>query len=225
MSTVSNDVYSSLGLTGASNSSSKSTSKSDTLSQADFLKLMTEQLQHQDPLKPMDNSQMVSQMAQLSTVQGIGDLNTTVTGLSSSLGADQILRASTLVGHSVLVPSPNLALADGGHATGVVAAPGAGTVNFTITDANGNAVKQITAKASDAGEVAFDWDGTDAYGTRLASGKYSISATYTDSSGTDTDLSTYVKATVESATVGSDGIYLDLTGLGTAPLANVLRVS
>jgi flagellar basal-body rod modification protein FlgD len=222
MSTVSNDLYSSLGLTAVSNTSKTSSSA---LSQADFLKLMTEQLQHQDPLKPMDNSQMVSQMAQLSTVQGIGDLNSTVTGLSDSLGADQILRASALVGHSVLVPSATVPLAAEGGASGVVAASSAGIVNFTISDANGNAVKQITTNASEAGQVAFNWDGTDQSGNRLAAGKYGISASITDASGTNSALSTYVQAPVESATVGSDGIYLDLTGLGTAPLVNVLRVS
>lgn len=221
MSTVSSDLYSSLGLTSATNTSKTSSSA---LSQADFLRLMTEQLQHQDPLKPMDNSQMVSQMAQLSTVQGIGDLNSTVTGLSDSLGADQILRASALVGHSVLVPSATVPLPEEGGASGVVAAPSAGIVNFTISDANGNVVKQITTNATEAGQVAFDWDGTDQGGNRLAAGKYAITASHTDASGANSALSTFIQAPVESATVGSDGIYLDLTGLGTAPLVNVLRV-
>lgn len=221
MTTVSSDPYSGLGLTAATNTS---TASSSALSQADFLKLMTAQLQHQDPLKPMDNSQMVSQMAQLSTVQGIGELNSTVTSLSDSLGADQILRASALVGHSVLVPSATVPLAAEGGASGVVAAPAAGIVNFTISDANGNVVKQITSNASEAGQVAFNWDGTDQGGSRLAAGRYGITASLTGASGTSTALSTYVQAPVESATVGSDGIYLDLTGLGTASLVNVLRV-
>ncbi|MCC4595559.1 flagellar hook assembly protein FlgD [Xanthomonas campestris pv. phormiicola] len=223
MSTVSSDIYSSLGLTASS--ASKTTNTSSSLSQADFLKLMTEQLQHQDPLKPMDNSQMVSQMAQLSTVQGIGDLNKTVTALSSSMSTDQILRGAQLVGHKVLVPSATMPLGSEGGTTGVVAAPSAGIVNLTVTDANGNAVKQISVSASKAGEVNFSWDGTDTAGNRMPAGTYGVTATHTDSSGTNTSLSTYVQAPVESATIGSDGIYLDLTGLGTAPLANVLRVS
>ncbi|AKK67829.1 MULTISPECIES: flagellar hook capping FlgD N-terminal domain-containing protein [Xanthomonas translucens group] len=224
MSTVSNDIYSSLGLTGAS-AGKTTANKSSSLNQADFLKLMTEQLQHQDPLKPMDNSQMVSQMAQLSTVQGIGDLNKTVTALSSSMSSDQILRGAQLVGHKVLVPSATMPLGSDGGANGVIAAPGAGIVNLTVSDANGNAVKQISVNASKAGEVNFSWDGTNSAGTRLPPGTYGVSATLTDSKGTNTALSTYVQAPVESATIGSDGIYLDLTGLGTAPLANVLRVS
>jgi flagellar basal-body rod modification protein FlgD len=221
MSTVNSDIYSSLGLTA----SSASKPKTSALNQADFLKLMTEQLQHQDPLKPMDNSQMVSQMAQLSTVQGIGDLNKTVTALSDSMGTDQILRGAQLVGHKVLVPSATMPLGTTGGVDGVVAAPGAGIVNLTVSDANGNAIKQISVSASKAGEVNFNWDGTDVNGIRQAAGKYTVTATHTDSQGANTTLSTYVQAPVESATIGSDGIYLDLTGLGTAPLANVLRVS
>ncbi|MEB1527993.1 flagellar hook capping FlgD N-terminal domain-containing protein [Xanthomonas sp. WHRI 7945] len=223
MSTVSSDIYSSLGLTGSS--TSNTASKSASLNQADFLKLMTEQLQHQDPLKPMDNSQMVSQMAQLSTVQGIGDLNKTVTALSDSMSTDQILRGAQLVGHKVLVPSATMPLGAEGGVNGVIAAPGAGIVNLTVSDANGNAIKQISVNASKAGEVNFSWDGTDTNGIRQVAGKYSVTATHTDSSGTNSTLSTYIQAPVESATIGSDGIYLDLTGLGTAPLANVLRVS
>jgi len=217
------DLYKSLGLSADSNTNG--TKKEEALGQADFLRLMTEQLQHQDPLKPMENSEFLGQLAQFSTVQGIGDLNSTVNGFASAMSADQVLRGAQLVGHEVLVPSAKLALEDTGHVTGVVAAPGAGTVNFDITDANGQKVKTISVQADKAGEVAFDWDGTDANGKRMAAGTYSITATHTDTAGTDSKLSTYVQAPVESVTVGSDGLYLNLKGLGTAPIDYVLRVS
>ncbi|HBK46799.1 MAG TPA: flagellar basal body rod modification protein [Xanthomonadaceae bacterium] len=223
MSSVASDIYSSLGL--SSTSSTATTKKEESLGQADFLKLMTEQLKHQDPLKPMENSEFLGQLAQFSTVQGIGDLNTTVNGFAESLNSDQVLRGAALVGHSVLVPSAKLAIDETGSATGVVAATAAGTVNFDITDANGQFVKTISVPASAAGEVAFSWDGTDANGNRMAAGKYSVAATQTDTSGNKTSLSTYVNSPVESVTIGSDGLYLNLTGLGTTPIANVLRVS
>lgn len=223
MSTIASDIYKSLGLT--SDSSSSTQSKEASLGQADFLRLMTEQLQHQDPLKPMENSEFLGQLAQFSTVQGITDLNTSVNSFSSALSSDQVLRGAQLVGHEVLVPSAKLALDDTGSVNGVVAAPSAGTVNFDITDANGQKVKTLSVQADAAGEVAFEWDGTDANGNRMAAGTYSITATHTDTSGTDSTLSTYVQAPVESVTVGSDGLYLNLKGLGTAPIDYVLRVS
>ncbi len=221
MSTIASDIYSSLGLT----SSSSTTSKEESLGQADFLRLMTEQLQHQDPLKPMENSEFLGQLAQFSTVQGITDLNTTVNSFSSSLSSDQVLRGAQLVGHEVLVPSAKMALDDTGSVSGVVAAPSAGTVNFDITDANGTKIKTISVQASAAGEVNFSWDGTDANGNRMAAGTYGVTATHTDTSGTDSTISTYIQAPVESVTVGSDGLYLNLKGLGTAPISYVLRVS
>lgn len=219
---TSQDVYAALGLTAPN--SNASTRKS-TLDQADFLRLMTEQLQHQDPLKPMDNTQMVAQMAQMSTVQGITDLNTSVKGFQESMASDQVLRGAALVGHEVLVPSEKLVLEAEGDVSGTVAAPAAGIVTVDVTDANGSKVTSISVEASAAGEVAFKWDGKDANGKRMEPGKYSIVANHVDTAGTSTKLSTYVQAPVESVTVGSDGLYLNLKGLGTAPIDYVLRVS
>ncbi|MEG1681759.1 MAG: flagellar hook capping FlgD N-terminal domain-containing protein, partial [Stenotrophomonas sp.] len=146
---VNSDLYKSLGLT-APNTTPTSKNKGS-LDQADFLKLMTTQLQHQDPTKPMDNSQMVAQMAQLSTVQGITDLNTSVKGFQQSMASDQVLRGAALVGHEVMVPSTKVALEAEGGTSGTVAAPSAGSVTVDITDANGLKVTQLTVPANAAG--------------------------------------------------------------------------
>ncbi|CAD0338226.1 MULTISPECIES: flagellar hook assembly protein FlgD [Xanthomonas] len=221
MSTIGSDLYKTLGLS----TSSTVAKKEEALGQADFLKLMTEQLQHQDPLKPMENSAFLGQLAQFSTVQGIGDLNTKVSNFSASQSSDQVLKGAALVGHNVLVPSAQVSIDATNSAKGVVAATAAGTVNFEITDANGTFVKQLSVPSSAAGEVSFAWDGTDANGNRMAAGKYGVTATQTDTAGAKSKLATYVDAPVDSVTIGSDGLYLNLTGLGTSPLANVLRVS
>jgi len=222
MSTIANDVYASLGLAAPKATQDK---KDAALGQADFLRLMTEQLKHQDPLKPMENSAFLGQLAQFSTVQGIQDLNTQVQDFAVALGNDQVLRGAALVGHTVLVPSGKVALGGEGGASGAVAAPNAGNVLFEITDANGQKVHEFTVAAERAGEVAFAWDGTDAAGNRLPAGAYGIKATHLDTSGQATQLDTYVHGRVESVTVGADGLHLNLPGLGTAPLDYVLRVS
>lgn len=216
------DIYSALGLNAPNSDKNK---KKSTLDQADFLRLMTEQLQHQDPLKPMDNTQMVAQMAQFSQVQGITDLNNTVKGFQSAMSSDQILRGAALVGHKVLVPSPKWSLEAEGKTSGMVAAPGAGFVTVDITDANGVKVNSISVEAKAAGEVTFEWDGKDASGKRMEAGSYTIAANHVDAAGTKTKVNTYVQAPVESVTVGSDGLYLNLKGLGTAPIDYVLRIS
>ena len=220
MTTVNGDPFAALntGTTGAATTAKKA----DTLGQADFMRLMTEQLSNQDPLKPLSNSEFVAQLAQFSTVQGISDLNTTVNGFTASLTGDQVLKGASLVGHSVVVPSESLALPASGNATGLVMSPGAGKVTFEITDASGVVVDTIEADAT--GETAFSWDGVKANGERAPEGTYSIKATHTATDGTATALNTYVDATVDSVTIGSDGLYLNLPGLGTAPLDYVLRI-
>lgn len=223
MGTVDTGVYSGLGL-GAAAGAAVAERKDESLGQADFLRLMTEQLKHQDPLKPMENSAFLGQLAQFSTVQGIQDLNAMVGGFSSTMQADQILRGTTLIGREVLVPAAAMSLGDEGGAGGVVAAPGPGTVAFQVTDANGQVVRELHVQTAAGGEVAFDWDGNDAQGERLPAGQYGVSASHMDSAGGRSELSTYVRGRVQSVSVGNDGLYLDLPGLGTAPISYVLRV-
>jgi len=220
MTSIASDIYSSLGATSTGTDTKK---KTESLGQADFLRLMTEQLQHQDPLNPMENSEFLGQLAQFSTVQGIQGLQTSMDSFNGSLATDQMLRGAALVGRSVLVPSAKMSLGSEGNVNGVVAAPDAGTVTFDITDVNGQSVRKITVQAEKAGEVAFEWDGKDASGNRLAAGTYGISASI-GTGETKKDLSTYVESRVDSVTVGSDGVFLDLAGLGTAPLDYVLRI-
>ena len=220
MTSIASDIYSSLGATSTGTDAKK---KTESLGQADFLRLMTEQLQHQDPLNPMENSEFLGQLAQFSTVQGIQGLQTSMDSFNGSLATDQMLRGAALVGRSVLVPSAKMSLGSEGNVNGVVAAPDAGTVTFDITDANGQRVRKITVQAEKAGEVAFEWDGKDANGNRLAAGTYGVTATI-GTGETKKDLSTYVESRVDSVTVGSDGVFLDLAGLGTAPLDYVLRI-
>ena len=218
------DYYNSLGL-GAAAGNATEKARNDALGQADFLLLMTTQLRNQDPLKPMDNAQMVSQLAQMSTVQGIEDLNKSVSGFSNSMTNDQILKGSALVGHQVLVPSEQLALEGEGSASGLIAATQPGYLEVTITDANGEVVRTLNTRADAAGELPFHWDGNNADGQRMAAGKYSLSARFTTADGKAGDVQTYIQAPVESVTIGSDGLYLNLKNLGAAPLEQVLRVS
>ena len=221
MTTINGDPFAAIN---NASSGAATTKKADTLGQADFMRLMTEQLSHQDPLKPLSNSEFVAQLAQFSTVQGISDLNGTVNGFTAALTGDQVLKGAALVGHSVVVPSESIALPASGNASGLVMSPGAGKVTFEIKDASGIVIDTVEVDATGKGETAFAWDGLKANGERAEAGKYSIKATHTATDGTGTALNTYVDATVDSVTIGSDGLYLNLPGLGTAPLDYVLRI-
>jgi len=230
MSTITNTTYSgasasSTGSDGTSTSGTTTTSSTSSLGQADFLKLMTEQLKNQDPLKPMDNSAFLGQLAQFSTVQGIETLNTNFSTLSSSLTNDQMLKGAELVGHQVLVPSTSLAISpDGSTTDGVVIAPSAGDITVEIKNDSGETVRKLSLTATGNGEVPFSWDGKDASGNALPAGAYKATATHLTAAGASTSLNTYVNATVDSVTVGSSGLYVNLADLGSTPIDNVIRI-
>jgi len=219
MSTITGDIYNAAR-------QNPQVQRSETLGQADFLKLMTEQLKHQDPLNPMDNKEFLGQMAQFSTVQGINNMQDAMNGLAESIIGDQVLRGATLVGREVLIPAGEVTLSqDMPTFKGSVAAGVPGNVTFEIKDEAGKLVKTFNVNAEAAGEVEFAWDGTGSNGNPMPAGKYSITATQVNASGDKTDLTTYLNATVDSVSIGSDGLYLNLKGLGTAPIGHVLRVS
>ena len=226
MSTIgSNTTYTGASSTSTTSASTTSTSSTSSLGQADFLKLMTEQLKNQDPLKPLDNSAFLGQLAQFSTVQGIETLNTNFSTLSSSLTNDQMLKGAELVGHQVLVPSTSLAISpDGSTTDGVVIAPSAGDITVEIKNDSGETVRKLSLTATGNGEVPFSWDGKDASGNALPAGTYKATATHLTAAGASTSLNTYVNATVDSVTVGSSGLYVNLANLGSTPIDNVIRI-
>ncbi len=147
-----------------------------------FLKLLVAQMNNQDPLNPVDNSQVTSQMAQISTVTGISSLNTTVSQLVSQLQQSQAVQSSQLTGHMVLVPGNSLALApvnSTGSSQAMAAyggftlAQAADSVSVTVKDSTGATVRTINLGSLGAGVQDFSWDGTTDSGAQAAAGSYS----------------------------------------------------
>ena len=139
MATSFDSTLSNLGITRTSTAAATTTTKSSTsLGQSDFLKLMTAQMQNQDPFNPVDNTQMVAQMAQISTTSGISEMNTTMKAIADKLGVTSTGEALGYVGKTVLTPgSTAYGRATGGIAGSVELAGAATDVNVTISDANG----------------------------------------------------------------------------------------
>lgn len=208
----------------SSTSNTSSTSSSTSMSQADFLKLMTAQLQAQDPTNPVDNTQFVSQMAQFSQLQSSQDMVTAVDTLNSTvngaLQTSQVLGSSNLVDRQVLVPSSTLQY-DGESLSGAVNATAAGTVTVKVTDADGNVVRTMSLSAPTSGLTKFDWDGKDDDGNTLPTGNYTVTA----ASG-DTSFDTYVAGKVTAVGYGGSdvGTYLQVAGVGGVPLSQVAQI-
>ena len=141
-----------------------------------FMQLLVAQLKNQDPLNPMDNSQMTSQLAQINTVNGIQQLNTTMSSMATQNAATQ---ASSLIGRTVQVPSSNLTLASGTANFGISVPNGADDVVVTIKNASGNTVRSVDLGKMTAGSGNYTWNGKDDKGNTLADGTYAISVAAT----------------------------------------------
>src|SRR3982074_2311147 len=106
--------------TGTGTGTGAAANNATALGGTNFLTLMLAQLKNQDPTSPVDSNTFLTQLAQLSEVQGITQLNTSFSSLSNSLSPSQALQASSLLGHKVLVTSPTANLAANGTVTGAV---------------------------------------------------------------------------------------------------------
>ena len=219
------NVANGIGLTSSPATQSRM-GRSD-LTSADFLRLMTEQLKNQDPLKPLSNAEFVSQMAEMSTAQGVGDLQSAMDTMTQAINGDQALRGAALIGRTALIETDRLPLIAGPDgalsASGVAAAPGAGPVTIDITTANGALVRRLQVPAQGPGDVPFQWDGLDERGQPVAPGTYLMRATFGEGRGAQA-VGTGTMAPIESVTLDPQGMLLNLQGLGTAPLSSIRRL-
>jgi flagellar basal-body rod modification protein FlgD len=140
-----------------------------------FLTLLTAQLKNQDPTAPMDSAQMTSQLAQISTVDGIERLNKTLQTMLSDSQAAQGLQAASLVGRGVLVPGSSMNYANGAGGFGFELAGPADEVTATIKDGNGLVVRTMQLGSAAQGVQLVPWDGKADDGQVVADGKYSVS--------------------------------------------------
>jgi flagellar basal-body rod modification protein FlgD len=185
-----------------------------------FMKLLVAQMKNQDPLNPMDNAQMTSQIAQINTVGGIEKLNTTVSSLLSAFAGMQAQQAVDLVGRDVLVAGTSMTLAGGKAAGGVELAGAADAVTVDILGADGKPVRSIALGKAEAGVHTFGWDGKADDGSTAPDGKYSLRVTAT-AKGKAVDAKTLAPAHVQAVTPSATGAQLDLGSAGTQPLSAI----
>lgn len=188
-----------------------------------FLRLLTTQLKNQDPLSPMDNAQITSQLAQISTVDGITKLNTTLKGMLDNSSASQTLQAASVVGKHVLVPGSDFALAGSSAAGGFELGGDADRVEVTIKDGNGLAVRKISLGALSAGTQTFSWDGKTDTGAQAADGQYTISIAALK--GTNEVTATALQfGLVGSVANNGRGLTINVNGLGSFGLSEVRQI-
>jgi flagellar basal-body rod modification protein FlgD len=198
-----------------------------------FMTLLVTQLKNQDPMNPLDNAQVTSQLAQLQTVTGVNKLNTTLESLKSSYQSSEAMQATNLIGHGVLVEGGKVALSGGKGILGVELASDADDVQVAINDAKGNTVQTMSLGAQKAGVLPLAWDGIpdatalDGSGKPvvLPNGDYTFTVTATRGGDKLTDAKGLAFDNVVSVTTGgAGGVKVNLPGKGAVGLADVKQV-
>jgi flagellar basal-body rod modification protein FlgD len=174
-----------------------------------FMTLLVTQMKNQDPLNPLDNAQVTSQLAQLSTVTGIDKLNGTMQALMASVQASQSLQAAGMIGRSVLVPGDGITLAGGNAAFGVELSGPADALQISISDAAGNLVRTIQGGPQPAGTSTLAWDGQTNSGVAAPDGTYHLEISALRG-GQKVDGHPLSFAAVNSLSMSAQGVQLNL---------------
>ena len=189
-----------------------------------FLTLLVTQMKNQDPLNPLDNAQVTSQLAQINTVTGLDKLNTTLQSLATGFASTQMLQAATMIGREVLVPGDQIQLAQGAATFGVELTQPADDVVVSILDASGNTVRTQNLGAHPAGAGTFAWNGLNELGAAMPDGRYTLSVTAKQGSKA-VSAEALTDARVESVAQHGRDIELELAGRGAANLSDVRRIN
>lgn len=192
-----------------------------------FLKLLVTQLNNQDPLNPMENAELTSQLAQMSTVSGIEKLNATLSGLVSQTGSNQVLQAASLIGFNVLSPGDTLQTTkpedgkDPAVQAFAVQLPGsAANVEIKIVDATGKTVRTIDGGAMTEGINAVTWDGKDDAGNVVPAGAYQFKVAAANGSAA-VEATSLTFAQVAAVKQGVTGVTLELANGKSIGLSDV----
>lgn len=211
------DVFAALGA-----GTKKSGSQVDQI-QDRFLTLLVTQLKNQDPLNPMDNAQMTSQLAQINTISGIEKLNSTLSQMLNVYNEGQSMQAAGMIGKYVLVDGNKLPLYGGASGGGVLLPQAADEVTVSVYDAAGNLVQSQKLGPSDAGSVSFSWDGKNTAGEQMPDGNYTFRVEAVQG-GKKVDATALQLGMVNAVVRDSSGFLLDLGPQGTVEFKDVEQI-
>ncbi len=205
------------------NGTKNTTTSSVNATQDRFMTLLVTQMKNQDPLNPMDNAQVTSQMAQLSTVTGIDKLNNTLESLISNVQSGQSYQASSMIGHNVLVSGNEVSTSGTGGYFGIDLPIGADKVSVAIKDSAGTTIRTVELGKQDAGTLPLKWDGLADDGSVAKTGnyKFDVTASIASTSAAATGLS---YAQVMSISNSTSGIKLNLNNLASVSTSDVKEI-
>ncbi|MDH5517325.1 MAG: flagellar hook assembly protein FlgD [Gammaproteobacteria bacterium] len=196
------------------------------LGQDSFLKLMTAQMQNQDPFEPMDNGEFLSQIAQFGTVNGIEELKNSFVSFSQDMQSNQALQAANIIGHGVLVETNTGQLNASGLVQGAVELDSfANNVAVNVYNSSGSLVSRMDLGEQLPGTSVFAWDGTLFNGDQAPMGQYTMEVEVVRN-GQTTIEPTLLYGNVNSLALGNVGeeMQVDVQGLGQVPFSNISKI-
>ena len=188
-----------------------------------FLTLLVTQLKNQDPLRPMDNSQITTQLSQISTVSGIDKLNDTVSALATALAANQTMSSAGMIGSQVLAPGATLTLADGRASAALELTEPADRMSLTVLGPAGNVVRRLELGQGQIGLQTFAWDGTADDGRIAKDGAYTYRVDAVRN-GQPVEAKTYQVGTVTGIAVAGKEPTVIVNGSAEVRFADVKRI-
>ncbi len=206
-------MLSSLANTGAANGATATSKASQTdasASQDRFLKLLVAQLNNQDPMNPMDNAQMTSQMAQINTVSGIQQLNETIKSMATQFTSMQVMQGASMIGREVMTEGNTLAINAGAAKGAVDLASDADRVTVQVMSPGGQVIDTLNLGKLPAGRTNFNWDASKY--TSTGTPTFKITATQGTTPVTATALA---RNKVESVSADTTGMTVTLQGGNT----------
>jgi flagellar basal-body rod modification protein FlgD len=218
---IDQSVFEQLGLSRKEEPKAK-----DSLGQNEFLKLMTTQLNNQDPMKPMEGGEFFSQIAQFSSVAGIQELQSTFTKVADAMFSGQALQASSLVGRNVMVESNTGQLRKDSLLEGAVELPSSpDDLVINVYNSTGELINNIEMGPQQRGVVDFSWDGKVKDGSYAASGEYILKAEARYGREYYSQQ-TWIKERIDSVTLGDglQGISLNMSDNSSVTLGQVKKI-
>ncbi|MFM9885922.1 MAG: flagellar hook assembly protein FlgD [Burkholderiales bacterium] len=212
-----------LSSTGSAADATKLAGKTAQDVQDRFLTLLVTQMKNQDPLNPLDNAQLTTQLAQISTVTSVDQLHQTMKAVLDQIRGLESLQAAGMDGKDVLVTSEQLQLGANGAGGAFELTDAADSVAITIKNAAGATVKEMQLTRQGPGTHSFEWDGIVASGARAVDGLYSVTVSAT-TAGKAVTATTLARAHVDGVVRGGETVQVDLGLLGRKPLNEVKEI-
>ncbi len=221
-----NSLFPATASTTAANTAAQATANSNSLiSENTFMKLMVQELQNQNPLDPMSNTNFIAELAQFNSMNQLTSMNSTLKSLVSSQNQSALSNAVSLIGKTVQANGNSFSFTGGNVPLNYSLPQNANSVSLDVYDSSGNLVYNTNLGPQNSGSESFNWSGITNAGTTAPTGNYSFSINATDASGKQVTAATYSNATVTGLTTSSSGsVELELSNGSTVPLSSVTNV-